>query len=172
MTEKIIYEPSETTHYKNLYSQKNQLLGSHNFNPEEELVGIIAKQPTLETIKNHKGGDLEIAVIEFTNKIKMTLNISNARVIAGLYGDLQEHWIGKPIQVYVGQVKNPSGRGTVAGLKIRERIPDTGEDAEKYETPLKEAKTKEELVKAWMNTPPHLQPRLTMLKDEMKGKLK
>ena len=34
----IVYEPSQTTHWKNLFPNKTMLLGSHNLNEGEELV--------------------------------------------------------------------------------------------------------------------------------------
>ena len=43
MNSKVIYEPSQTTHWKNLFPEKMKLLGSQNLNENEELIATIKK---------------------------------------------------------------------------------------------------------------------------------
>ncbi len=102
----------------------------------------------------------------------MALNITNARAIAGVYGNDRNKWIGKSIQIYVGQVRNPEGRGTVDGLKIRDKIPTTGkEDLSQYEEAIKTADSIEALVEAWKTIPPKFQPRMNDIKEAKKKEL-
>jgi len=56
-------------------------------------------------------------------------NITNARVIAAMYGSEIEAWVGQRITLYAAKVKNPEGPGKVDGLCVRDALP-----AEKKET--------------------------------------
>jgi hypothetical protein len=165
----LVFEPSQTTHWKNLFPSKMLLLGSQNLNEGEELVAKIQKVE-VQKIKSSTGNEDQVPVIQFENAPPMVLNITNSRTIASLYGERYDEWIGKSIQIYATMVKGFGG-GQVMGLRVREAIPDTGQDIEAHETALKSCSTMEELQAAFMAIPKHLKPRLISVKDEMKENL-
>lgn len=168
MTTQIVYQPSETTHWKNLFPNKKLLLGSHNLNEGEELIATI-DSVSVEKITNQHGQDEQVPVVKFSNKIPpMVLNITNSRTIASLYGELYEGWIGRQIQVYATKV-NAFGQVTNA-LRVREAIPSGGEDLGFYENGLKEASNLDDLKSAFMSLPKHIKPQLNELKDTLKAK--
>lgn len=168
MTAQIVFEPSQTTHWKNLFPSKTMLLGSHNLNPGEELIATI-KDVTVQDIKNQKGDTERVAVARFENAPPMVLNITNSRTIANLYGELYDHWGGHSIQIYATKVK-AFGQETMA-LRIREAIPDTNQDIEAHEHTLRACTAIGDLQKAFTAIPKHLKPRLVSVKDEMKEQI-
>lgn len=163
----IIYEPSPNTHWKNLFPNKNLLLGAHNLNESEELIATI-KSVAKQEIKNQQGERVIVPVARFTNGQSMVLNITNAETIASLYGEHHDNWVGHEIQIYATSV---SAFGEIkAGLRIRRIIPETEQTGE-FEKNLKECKTLQELQTAFMGLPKHVKPQLVTLKNELKGKL-
>jgi len=74
----IIYQPSVTTHWRNLFESKSMLLGSHNLNEGEELVCEI-QSTSIEVIKNKNGKDERVPVLCFNNAPPMVLNITNTK---------------------------------------------------------------------------------------------
>jgi hypothetical protein len=168
MAKQIVYETSETTHWKNLFPNKTMLLGSHNLNESEELVATI-KSVTVEKIINQHGQDERVPVVKFSNKIPpMVLNVTNTRTIASLYGELYEGWINKKIQVYATEV-NAFGQVTNA-LRIRGAIPAGIEDLSLYENKLKDASDLDQLKSEFMSLPKHIKPQLNELKETLKAK--
>lgn len=166
--ERIVYKPSQTTHWKNLFPNKMLLLGSQNLNEGEELIAEI-KDIHLETIRDKQGNDEEVVVETFVNEPPMVLNITNTRTIASLYGDKYDKWYGRSIQIYAVPVK-AFGEVTTA-LRIREAIPDTSEDIKQYEDILDGCETIDELQKAFTEVPKHLKIKLREFKDTMKHRL-
>ena len=71
----IVYEPSQTTHWKNLFPNKTMLLGSHNLNEGEELVATI-DHVEMQSIRNQSGQNEEVPVITFINAPPMVMNIT------------------------------------------------------------------------------------------------
>lgn len=161
----VVYEPSHTTHWKNLFPSKTLLLGSHNLNEGEELIATMA-EVQVQQIKNKDGKDESVPVVKFTNAPPMVLNITNTRTIASLYGPNYEQWKGRSIQVYATMVK-AFGKNEMA-LRIREAIPDTNQDVSQYADALKSCTTLKDLQGAWLKIPKHLQPKLEAVKNEMK----
>lgn len=161
----LIYEPSKTTHWKNLFPNKMMLLGSQNLNPGEELVAKISCVK-VQKIKSQNGNEEEVAVIEFCNAPPMVLNVTNARTIASLYGELYQLWEGKSIQIYATNVK-AFGIEQMA-LRVRSVIPDADYDISEYKVKLESCKTISDLREVFMQIPKHLKPRLSEKKDEMK----
>lgn len=164
----LIFEPSHTTHWKNLFPNKTLLLGSHNLNEGEELVAVI-NSVSIEPIKDQNGKEEHVPVLKFNNAPPMVLNITNTRTIASLYGPNYDNWQGKAIQIYATMVK-AFGKNEMA-LRIREAIPETGEDVSQYEKSLRECKTIDELKAAYFAVPKHLQSKVSKIKDEMKGRV-
>jgi len=169
----IILEPSPTGHYLELYPKKNLVLGAHNLNAGEELVAVIEKVENGE-IKDHKGKDKEVVFLYFDSKHKimpMCLNITNARIIEGLYGEKWASWIGKSVQIYKGEVRSPSG-GMTQGLQIQAFIPETASDpVDTYKDKLRACKSMGQLAAVYKAIPIHIKNRCAGVKDEMKGKI-
>jgi hypothetical protein len=164
----LVFEPSETTHWKNLHPAKSMLLGSHNLNQGEELVAKI-QTVSVEAIKDKNGKDEEVAILRFYNAPPMVLNITNSRSIACMYGDLYEHWIDKSVQLFATEVR--SFGAMVTALRIRETIPQTDEDTSKWVKSLNDCKSIDDLKSAFTAIPKHLKPGLIALKDKVKGDL-
>jgi len=172
----IVYEPSETTHWRNLFENKSMLLGAHNLNPGEELIVEIKSINANGVIKDKKGKDTIAAIISFTNAPDMVLNVTNTQTIASLYGDYTADWIGQSIQVYATKVK-AFGKEQMA-LRIREAKPDVNHDVTEYVDALYNCATLDELKEAFSAIPKHLKSGKTesgqlinKTKDEMKEKL-
>jgi hypothetical protein len=164
----LVFEPSKTTHWKNLFPNKMMLLGSQNLNDGEELIATI-KYVEIQEILNQNGKKESVPVVQFTNAPPMVLNVTNSRTIASLYGEHYDHWVGCSIQIYATKVK-AFGTEQMA-LRIREAIPDTQQDIKALEDRLKSCSSMAELQKVFMAIPKHLKPRLIAVKDEMKGKV-
>lgn len=166
----IVYEPSQTTHWKNLFPSKMMLLGSQNLNQGEELVAKI-RHVEIQQIKSSTGKGDNVPVVTFENAPPMALNITNARTISGLYGESYDGWRGQSIQLYVTGVKGYGTKEMVNGLRIRNTIPSTPEDAQSHTASLENCATLKELQQAFTAIPKHLKPNLIGLKDTLKQKL-
>ena len=164
----IVYEPSQTTHWKNLFPNKTMLLGSHNLNEGEELVAKI-DHVEIKKIKNASGKQEEVPVITFEKAPPMVMNITNVKIIASLYGPSYHNWKGQSIQIYAMMVK--AFGVEVMGLRVRAAIPDTNENIDAYFNSLSNCTTIQELKQAFMDIPKHLKVRLTEHKDTMKHKI-
>lgn len=164
----IVYQPSQTTHWKNLFASKTMLLGSHNLNEGEELVCQI-KSVAIQKIRNTSGKEEQVPVCNFYNAPPMVLNITNTRTIASLYGDNYEGWTNQYIQVFATSVK-AFGQQQMA-LRVRQVKPNVGQDTSGYEHQLRSCKSINELQSVFMGLPKHLKSALTPLKNEIKGKL-
>lgn len=171
MENKIIYEPAITTHWKNLHPKKCMILGTQNLNPDEELVLTIKSIEKDKTVKGTNGRDDTVTFLWFDGcHVPMCLNIGNSRVIASLYGDFYDKWIGNSIQIYSGEVKAVGG-GKTQGLCVRQFIPDVGEDISEYLDKIHNSSDVEELKAAFLSVPNHLRPRLIDSKDKRKKEL-
>lgn len=166
MTEQIlVYTPSKTTHWKNLFPKKSELLGSHNLNEGEELVvRIVSVGP--ETIKDKNGNDVGLPVMTFDNAPPMVLNITNSKTISSLYGELIDGWIGKSIQLFSAKIKHKGE--LISALRIRPQIPTTNLNTDKEEAQLRACDNMDALKTVFMGFPVHIQKALEHVKNEMK----
>ena len=164
----LVFEPSQTTHWKNLFPSKMQLLGSQNLNEGEELIAQI-QSVAIQEIVNTSGQKESVPVVVFDNAPPMVLNITNSRTIASMYGENYDAWQGNSIQVYATKVK-AFGQHQMA-LRIREARPNIKQNLDKHEKALNECKTLQELQGVFMAIPKHIKPSLTALKDELKNEL-
>ena len=164
----IVYEPSQTTHWKNLFPNKTMLLGSHNLNEGEELVATI-DHVEMQSIRNQSGQNEEVPVMTFVNAPPMVMNITNVKTIASLYGPSYHNWKGQSIQIYAMMVK--AFGDEVMALRVRAAIPDTNENIDQYVNSLSNCTTMQELKQAFTSIPKHLKARLTEHKDTMKNKI-
>jgi len=161
----LVFEPSQTTHWKNLFPSKTMLLGSHNLNPGEELIATI-KIVKIQEIVSTSGQKENVPVVQFENAPPMVLNITNSRTIASLYGECYDHWAGNHVQIFATKVK-AFGVEQMA-LRIRPAIPDTNQDVSEHESNLRACTTMADLKSCFMAIPKHLKPKLESVKNEMK----
>jgi hypothetical protein len=172
---KIIYDVAPTGHFKELYAKKNMVLGAHNLLESDELVLTIDHIEADVEIKTGRREDptalINLIHFEGGKAQPMAMNISNATIIASLYGEQHVKWKGKAIQIHRAMVKNPGGKGKVPGLCVRKLIPDVGEDFAEHEDKIKEATNLKELRAAFLATPKHLQSKVTNLTNERKAEL-
>lgn len=164
----VIYQPSKTTHWKNLFGNKSMLLGSHNLNEGEELVCEISSV-SIEAIKNQSGKDEHVPVVQFSNAPPMVLNITNTKTIASLYGDLYDHWVGKLIQVFATKVK-AFGSVTTA-LRVRATVPINPNDLGVYKSQLDSCENIDQLKQCYMSMPNNIKSELASYKDEVKNRI-
>lgn len=76
-------------------------------------------------------------VISFDGKEKkMICNKTNAKVIAALYGNHVEDWVGKRITLFVGMTRDPSTGGDIECLRVRPTAPATKTEPETAEEPV------------------------------------
>ena len=168
----IVYEPSETAHWKNLFPSKTMLLGSHNLNPGEEIIATIKSVETKGKIKSQTGKDEIVPIMHFQNSEKippMVLNKTNTQTIASLYGDRYTDWYGKDIQLYSQKIK-AFGKNVTA-LRVRNIIPNSNIDVGNYEKGIDKCKTLDELKEYFMNIPKHIRRKVEDIKDIKKEEL-
>ncbi len=86
------------------------------------------------TIRKVVGGELTAQggrksrkpILYFVGKEKgMICNKTNAKAIAGMYGNFTEAWVDKRITLYVGMTRDPSGGGEVECIRVRPTVPET-----------------------------------------------
>ncbi|HZN64400.1 MAG TPA: hypothetical protein VFB66_03810 [Tepidisphaeraceae bacterium] len=53
----------------------------------------------------------------------LALNKTNARTIAGMYGNQVEKWVGKRVTLYTDQTRDPSSGQNVDCIRIRPSVP-------------------------------------------------
>jgi len=168
----IVYEPSKTGHWKTLFPSKNNLLGSHNLKPGEEIV-LTIKDISIKKVKSARspnGDDVPVIHFDNTKVPAFCLNVTNSKTISSMYGSVYKDWIGKKIQLYATMVKDFGG-GKTEGLRVRPKKPVESKDVEMHSKILKECKSIEELKEVWGLIPNALQGQLIDVRDEMKGKL-
>jgi hypothetical protein len=109
------------THYKSMYDK--DYLGSWE---------LPAGRDIIVTIESVKGGELvaiggkknKKPIISFVGKEKkFVCNVTNAKAIAGMYGNFVEEWKGKRIALYIGQARDPSTGGDIDCIRVRPTVP-------------------------------------------------
>lgn len=163
-------EKGNNRHWKNYVDKK--YLGSHNLEEGEEMILTIVKFEGEEVVQTERGKESN-RVLYFQEDVpKMIINMTNGSMLESLYGSHPENWIGKKIQICSAMVKGKGG-GTVAGLRIRDFIPQREVDVVASAEILNACKNKEELKTAWesFSTSTKKSPELIALKDTLKTKL-
>ncbi len=54
---------------------------------------------------------------------KFVCNTTNAETIESLYGSDVDAWVGKLVTLGQSDVRNPKGKGTIKGIRVRPQIP-------------------------------------------------
>jgi hypothetical protein len=86
-------------------------------------------RPELEMVKDGKRQKQRKLVFHFTELANrpegqprmLVCNRTNAATIAGLYGDVMDHWVGKRITLFPDMTVKAFGRP--GGVRVREKIP-------------------------------------------------
>lgn len=157
-------------HWRN-FLDKNYL-GAHNLEEGEEFLLTIEKFEGEEMVQTADGSKGSKQVLYFKeDKPKMILNITNATIIASLYGNHPEDWIGKQIQVYSANIK-AFGKMQDA-LRVRDFPPKINVDVKAHQEKLSVASNLDELKSIWASLPVSVRNNEEMIayKDELKKKL-
>lgn len=85
-------------------------------------VTLTIQRVTLEEMKDHDNKMIKKPVVWFEKATKgLVLNVTNAKIIANLYGDETDDWKGKRIGIYPTRVQ-AFGKPQDA-IRVREEIP-------------------------------------------------
>lgn len=164
-------EKGNNRHWKNFLDK--DYLGSHNLEKGEEMLLTIERfegEEMVQKVDGKKDEKVAKQVLYFREDVpKMIVNITNASMIANLYGSHPEQWIGKQIQVYATPVK-AFGKLQDA-LRVRDFIPKINVDIDLYSGKLAEAKDAEDLKNIWNSFPRSAKnaPELISRKDHLKA---
>jgi hypothetical protein len=164
-----IYETHATGHWKELFASKNKILGGHNLEEGEEICATIAGVGSEQVYDKEDKQNKDLVVLKFQGNIPpMALNITNADTISLIHGNKYSDWVGKRILIHTAKVK-AFGKMHDA-LRVRPKVPREN-DYTKQELQLRSCANIQELQKAFLSLPKHVQGALVKVKDEMKGKL-
>ena len=109
------------THYRQMYDR--DYIGSWDL-PENKDITV-----TIEVVK---GGELltvggkknKKPIVSFVGKEKkFVCNVTNAKTIAGMYGNHVEKWAGQKISLYVSTTRDPSTGGDIPCIRVRPQAP-------------------------------------------------
>lgn len=108
------------THWKKLHNP--DYLGAYALEPGKDMV-VTVKSVGDEMVTGADGKKEECMVMHFREAVRpMIVNVTNARTIERIYRTpYVEDWVGKPIQLYVAQVR--AFGETVDALRIRPQAP-------------------------------------------------
>lgn len=102
-------------------------IGVWDLNGKEVTVTIASVTPG--TVTGTGGKRAKKGLIRFDGKEKgFICNITNGKVIAGMYGNDYAQWVGKRITLYPSTTNGPAG-DTVECVKVRPMIPQGKEAA-------------------------------------------
>lgn len=108
------------THFRQYFD--SEYLGSWDLPKGRETVVVIEKV-TGGVLTGQKGRKDKKVLLAFRGKKKlMAANVTNCKLIAGIYGNDVRGWINKPIALYVAEnVDSPNG--PVDAIRVRPRAP-------------------------------------------------
>ena len=115
------YQVSETKHWKELFPNKNELLGSHNLTDNEFLIAEISDVHVGE-FRNQVGTLEKKPMVFFTQVPPMILNVTNSYAIEEMYGSHYPEWLGKKVQIF--RALNPSKIGGSHKLVVSNKAPE------------------------------------------------
>lgn len=106
-------------HFRQFFD--SEYLGNWDLPRDRDCTVIIAKvEPG--TLTGQKGRQAKKAIVYFKGKKKpMAFNVTNAKVVAGMYGNDTRDWVGKAIDLYVTTTDSPQGQ--VDCIRVRPRVP-------------------------------------------------
>ncbi len=107
------------SHFRQYFD--SDYLGNWDLPRDRDAVVTIEKV-TRGELTGQKGRKDKKAIVHFVGKKKpMAMNITNAKTVAGMYGNDVRQWIGKSISLYVTVTDSPQGQ--VDCIRIRPRPP-------------------------------------------------
>lgn len=111
------------TDFRSLYSR--DWIGAWDMDSGDRNV-VIAKVAGGEVTGNG-GKKSRKPIVHFEGMERpLALNATNGKIIAALYGNHVEKWVGKPVTLYKSVTRNPDGTGDVDCVRIRPEAPQTG----------------------------------------------
>lgn len=109
------------THYRQLYDR--DYLGSWDL-PENKDVTVTISAVAGGELVGSGGKKSKKPVISFAGKDKkFVCNVTNAKAIAGMYGNQVEEWKGKRITLYVSTTRDPATGNDIPCIRVRPRVP-------------------------------------------------
>lgn len=109
------------THYRQLYDR--DYLGAWDLPENKDVVVTIEAARGGELVGNG-GKKSKKPIISFVGKDKkFVCNVTNAKAIAGMYGNHVEKWAGKRIALYVSTTRDPSTGGEIPCIRVRPQAP-------------------------------------------------
>jgi hypothetical protein len=110
------------THFQALYDR--DYLGSWDL-PENKDVAVTIDKVIGGELTGLGGKKAKKPIISFVGKDKrMICNKTNAKAIAGMYGNHVEKWAGKRIALYVSTTRDPSTGGDIPCIRVRPKAPE------------------------------------------------
>lgn len=107
------------SHWRSMFD--NKYLGSWDL-PEGRDCPLVIERVEAGTLTSMGGRSDKKPIVFFDGKSKgMALNKTNAKAIAGMYGNDTRKWAGKPIAIYVTQTQSPDG--VVPCIRVRPTPP-------------------------------------------------
>jgi hypothetical protein len=115
------------THYRQLYDR--DYLGAWDL-PENKDVAVTIEKAVGGELTGNGGKKAKKPIISFVGKEKkFVCNVTNAKAIAGLYGNHVEKWAGKRIALYVSTTRDPSTGGDIPCIRVRPQAPTSAPQA-------------------------------------------
>lgn len=109
------------THFRQLYDR--DYLGSWDL-PENKDITVTIERAVGGELTGNGGKKAKKPIITFVGKEKkFVCNITNAKAIAGMYGNHVEQWAGKKIVLYVSTTRDPATGGDIPCIRVRPRVP-------------------------------------------------
>lgn len=116
------------THYRQLYDR--DYLGSWDL-PENKDVAVTIDKAIGGELTGVGGKKSKKPIITFVGKEKkFVCNVTNAKAIAGMYGNHVEKWAGKRIALYVSTTRDPATGGDIPCIRVRPQAPAGKADSE------------------------------------------
>lgn len=128
------------THFRQYFD--SEYLGSWDLVKGREHV-VVIDSVNGGTLVGQQGRKSKKVLITFRGKKKqMAANVTNCKLIAGIYGNDVRNWVGKPIALYVAEnVDSPNG--PVDAIRVRPRAPQVQTPGKAPVTPPPPAATEE-----------------------------
>jgi hypothetical protein len=107
------------SHWRSMFD--NKYLGSWDL-PEGRDCSVVIERVEAGVLTSQGGRSDKKPIVFFEGKSKgMALNKTNAKAVAGMYGNDTRKWAGKPIAIYVTQTSSPEG--VVPCIRVRPTPP-------------------------------------------------
>lgn len=106
------------------------LVGPDGKTPKDYTLEIAKVTSNLVKTRENPTGKRKCVITFVRARKKFISNTTNCETIESLYGHDTDGWVGKRVTLYQADVKNPKGKGTTKGIRVRPRAPDAKQAAE------------------------------------------